>query len=53
MELTKKDILTIQSIVEELRLYRNSDEETREMAEEGLYSDEIELVEKLGIQLNN
>lgn len=48
---TEQDVKTIKSILEELRIYRNNDE-TREMATDGLYGDEIELAEKLGITID-
>lgn len=51
MTLNEKDIKTIKNIIEELRIYRNQDQEERTMVDDGLYSDEIELMNKLGITL--
>lgn len=51
MNLNDKDIKTIKDMMEELRMYRNEDEEPREMDEDGLYEDEIALATKLGITL--
>lgn len=51
MKLTEKDAKVIQSIIEELCMYRQDDEEPREMTIDNLYSDEIELVKKLGITI--
>lgn len=52
MTVTEQDVKTIKSILEELRIYRNNDVVTREMVTDGLYSDEIELAEKLGITID-
>ena len=35
-------------VIEELQLYRNTDEEPREMAKNGLYEEEVALGEKVG-----
>ena len=51
MKLTQEEIHTIQSLLEEIQLYRNNDEEPREMTISGLYDDERTLAKKLGIVL--
>lgn len=53
MNYTEQDVKTIKSMLEELRIYRNEDEELREMANDGLYSDEIDLANKLGIEIED
>jgi hypothetical protein len=40
-------------LLEELRVYRNEDEEEREMTSEGIYDNELKLAEKLGILIEN
>jgi len=52
VEITDKEIQTIKSVLEELKMYRSQDEEEREMAENGLYEDEQQLMAHLGISLN-
>lgn len=51
MNLNNEDIKVIRCMMEELCMYRNEDEEPREMTDNGLYADEISLADKLGILL--
>lgn len=51
MHLTTEDIKVVKQLMVELRLYRIEDDESREMAVDGMYEDERELAEKLGITL--
>lgn len=50
VELSASDLKTLKEALEELRIYRQTDEDPREFTTNGLYEDELGLATKLGLE---